>query len=279
MNPLVSDKAICFTRCTIQRMQRVWVSGEGRSSGHQRREHRRIVGPVEREHRPRPQGLGEVAAKQMSTLAFRSATRRDQRARDCAGENQPVDDRRSTFSSPAAAPNRRNVAEPRFWKALDHINEIKVIARTRVSRRDDGGDGRDGLPAFWPMFSQDARVPAHRSPDPYRSAATPGVSDGVAFASKLKRRFCRRTDTVAAFIAEPGQALTAGRLLTRIREICNKHNVLLIADEVITGSDAPAAGLRTRTLRHRADIIQFAKGITSGLCRLAASASRTRSAK
>jgi len=48
-------------------------------------------------------------------------------------------------------------------------------------------------------------------------------------------------DSVAAFIAEPIIGATAGAVVPkngywqRIREICDKYNILLIADEVMTG--------------------------------------------
>ena len=50
----------------------------------------------------------------------------------------------------------------------------------------------------------------------------------------------------------------------RIREICSKHDVLLLADDVITGFGRTGRwfGLDHYGIEH--DIMQFAKGITSG---------------
>ena len=82
-------------------------------------------------------------------------------------------------------------------------------------------------------------------------------------------------DTVAAFIAEPVQG--AGGVIVpppdyfaRIREICDRHDVLLIADEVITGFGRTGRWFALEHYGIEPDILQFAKGITSGYVPLGA---------
>jgi adenosylmethionine-8-amino-7-oxononanoate aminotransferase len=74
---------------------------------------------------------------------------------------------------------------------------------------------------------------------------------------------------VAAFIAEPVQG--AGGIIVppddyfpRVREICTKHNVLFIADEVITGFGRTGQWFALNRWGVQPDILAFAKGITSG---------------
>jgi adenosylmethionine-8-amino-7-oxononanoate aminotransferase len=74
---------------------------------------------------------------------------------------------------------------------------------------------------------------------------------------------------VAALIAEPVQG--AGGVIVppddyfpRIREICDKYDVLLIADEVITGFGRTGRWFGLEHYGIEPDILQFAKGITSG---------------
>src|SRR4029079_8704357 len=76
-------------------------------------------------------------------------------------------------------------------------------------------------------------------------------------------------DTVAAFIGEPVQG--AGGVIVpqddywpRIRDICDRYDVLLIADEVITGFGRTGRRFGLEHYGIEPDIVQFAKGITSG---------------
>ncbi|MGE0237643.1 MAG: aminotransferase class III-fold pyridoxal phosphate-dependent enzyme [Parvibaculaceae bacterium] len=82
-------------------------------------------------------------------------------------------------------------------------------------------------------------------------------------------------DTVAAFIAEPVQG--AGGLIVpsanfwpRLRQVCDKHDVLLIADEVITGFGRTGSLFGSRHWGVTPDIMCFAKGINSGYIPLGA---------
>jgi putrescine---pyruvate transaminase len=82
-------------------------------------------------------------------------------------------------------------------------------------------------------------------------------------------------DTVAAFIAEPIQG-SAGVIVPPtnfwplVREVCDRHNVLLIADEVVTGFGRSGALFGTRLWGVQADIWALAKGISSGYVPLGA---------
>jgi putrescine aminotransferase len=129
-----------------------------------------------------------------------------------------------------------------------------------------------GLQAFWPMF--EPRTPGFShidAPDPYRFASPdPAVSLGVAAANTLEEAILREgPETVAAFIAEPVQG--AGGVIvpppdyfSRIREICRQYDVLFIADEVITGFGRTGRWFGLEHYGVEPDIMQFAKGITSG---------------
>jgi len=76
--------------------------------------------------------------------------------------------------------------------------------------------------------------------------------------------------TIAAVIVEPMQG-SAGVIvppvgyLERLREICTRHGILLIFDEVITGFGRMGGLFSQDVLGVVPDIITFAKGITSGV--------------
>ena len=103
-----------------------------------------------------------------------------------------------------------------------------------------------------------------------RHTTIPAKSLGVAAADLLEEAILREgADTVAAFIAEPVQG--AGGVIVppddyfaRIREICDRYDVLLIADEVITGFGRTGRWFGLEHYGVEPDIMQFAKGITSG---------------
>jgi putrescine---pyruvate transaminase len=84
-------------------------------------------------------------------------------------------------------------------------------------------------------------------------------------------------DTVAAFIAEPiqgagGVIVPPANYWPRIREVCDRHGVLLIADEVVTGFGRTGHMFGTRLWGVRADLWCLAKGISSGYVPLGATA-------
>jgi len=77
-------------------------------------------------------------------------------------------------------------------------------------------------------------------------------------------------DSISAFIAEPIGGLTAGALvppkeyLQIIREICNRHNVFFIADEVLVGFGRTGKNFAVEHSAVIPDLMVLAKGITSG---------------
>lgn len=83
-------------------------------------------------------------------------------------------------------------------------------------------------------------------------------------------------ETVAAFIAEPVMG-TGGVLLppkgyfARLQALLDKHDILFIADEVITGFGRTGHWFATGGMQLKPDIVTLAKGITSAYFPLSAS--------
>src|SRR5207247_284200 len=108
-----------------------------------------------------------------------------------------------------------------------------------------------GLAGFWKGFEPLAPGFLHApSPDPYRFAGA--GSPGVAYAEALEKVIVDAgPQTVAAVVAEPVQG--AGGVIVPppdyfplLRKVCDKHGVLLIADEVITGFGRQVSWSRSR---------------------------------
>ena len=81
--------------------------------------------------------------------------------------------------------------------------------------------------------------------------------------------------TVSAFIAEPialstGMAAPPGGYWRRVREVCDRHGVLFIADEVITGMWRTGPFLALDHAGAAADLTTLAKGLGGGYAPLGA---------
>jgi adenosylmethionine-8-amino-7-oxononanoate aminotransferase len=82
-------------------------------------------------------------------------------------------------------------------------------------------------------------------------------------------------ETVAAFILEPVVGATSGAVppegyLRTIREICDRHDILLIADEILTGAGRTGRYLAVEHWNVVPDIILLGKGLSSGYAPLGA---------
>ena len=97
------------------------------------------------------------------------------------------------------------------------------------------------------------------------------AAGGEALADELESRIIPLHDAsnIAAVIVEPvagaGGVLVPPRgYLQRLREICDRHGILLIFDEVITGFGRMGKPFASQFFGVTPDLITFAKGITSG---------------
>jgi beta-alanine--pyruvate transaminase len=93
---------------------------------------------------------------------------------------------------------------------------------------------------------------------------------GAHLADELDRLVALHdVSTIAAVIVEPVAASTGvlappKGYLERLRAICDKHGILLIFDEVITGYGRMGYAFAAERYGVQPDMITFAKGITSG---------------
>ncbi len=108
--------------------------------------------------------------------------------------------------------------------------------------------------------------------DPARNAFSRGEPEhGVEFADDLEKVIALHDpSTIAAVIVEPvagstGVLIPPKGYLKRIREICTKHDILLIFDEVITGFGRLGAPFAVEYFDVVPDMVVCAKGISNGV--------------
>ena len=113
----------------------------------------------------------------------------------------------------------------------------------------------------------------------YRNPYTDDPARLAAICAELLEReiVFQGPDTVAAFIAEPvqgsgGVIVPPANYWPLVRQVCDRHGVLLIADEVVTGFGRTGHLFGTRLWGVKADLWCLAKGISSGYVPLGATA-------
>ena len=223
--------------------------------------------------------LGEAAAEQMATLAYSTnyvgssnvpAIQLAHRLTELAYPNLVA----TYFASGGAEANESAFKTARFfWKAKGQPKKVKVISRQYGYHGVTlAAMSATAVPGYAKMFEPVVPNFVHTAtPYGYRLAGVkPGETVGQAAARMLEETILHEgPETVAAFIAEPVQG--AGGVIVPpddyfplVRQICTKHNVLFIADEVITGFGRTGDWFALKRWGVQPDILSFAKGITSG---------------
>ena len=154
-------------------------------------------------------------------------------------------------------------------------------SRTRLSGRERGyhGVGFGGISVggivsnrkmFGTLLTGVDHMP--HTHQPAKNAFTKGMPEhGGDLADELERIVTLHdASTIAAVIVEPvsgstGVLIPPKGYLQRLREICTKHGILLIFDEVITGFGRLGAPFASQYFDVKPDIMVTAKGLTNGV--------------
>lgn len=149
-----------------------------------------------------------------------------------------------------------------YHAARGEPRKTTVIARdSSYHGMSMGGTSMSGAAAYWagigPMLPGVVHIP---QPDPADPRAAEVLDAAIRAAGP---------DTVAAFIAEPisnpaGVNVPHPGYWPAVREICDRHDVLLIADEVITGFGRTGRMFACEHWGLEPDVISLSKGLTSG---------------
>ncbi|MBD7985043.1 aspartate aminotransferase family protein [Sporosarcina sp. Sa2YVA2] len=204
--------------------------------------------------------LGIAAMKQMKQLAFSStfATNSHERVIELAekvAKMAPGDLNMTFFTSGGSEANDTAFKTVRhYWQLKGKTAKKKIITRNKsyhgVSM---GASSATGLPAFraFPSLAPDFLYVDSSIEDLERLIAEEGA------------------DTIAAFVSEPVQGSGGVNpppedYFKKIRALCDRHDILFIADEVITGFGRTGTTFGMNNYDTVPDIMVIAKGITSG---------------
>jgi beta-alanine--pyruvate transaminase len=161
-----------------------------------------------------------------------------------------------------------------YHRARGEGQRFRLIGRERGYHGVNfGGMAVGGLVANKKVFGPGVAGVDHirHTHDPVTNAFSRGQpTNGAQFADELER-LCALHDpsTIAAVIVEP-VAGSAGVLvppkgyLERLREICTRHGILLIFDEVITGFGRLGKPFASQRFGVEPDLFTTAKGLTNG---------------
>jgi adenosylmethionine-8-amino-7-oxononanoate aminotransferase len=155
--------------------------------------------------------------------------------------------------------------QPGKWKVISRIpsyhgNTLAALAL---------GGREHYRRTYGPLLLDFPRIPA---PDPYRDPEGPG-STGAALEEEILRQ---GPDTVAAFLYEPiggsssGAVVPSPRYVDTVFATCRRHDVLVIADEVMCGMGRTGRWLAAQHFPHVPDIAVLGKGLNAGAMPLSA---------
>jgi adenosylmethionine-8-amino-7-oxononanoate aminotransferase len=162
-----------------------------------------------------------------------------------------------------------------YWAARGHPNKKIIIGRDHSYHGNtfgvlsaSGNDARRRASAAplvnWPRIPPCYAYRERRNEEPievYSARAAAYLDDAIRRAG---------ADKVAAFICEPvvgsslGVVAAAPGYLARVREICDRHEVLFIADEIMCGSGRTGTFFAHRHDNVVPDMVTLAKGIGGG---------------
>jgi adenosylmethionine-8-amino-7-oxononanoate aminotransferase len=220
--------------------------------------------------------LADAASAQMEKLAYASAyagfsnepaIRLAERIVGLAYDNMAA----AYFTTGGAESNESAFKFARYyWKRMGKPEKVKIVSRRYGYHGVTmAAMSATSLPGYQKMFGP--LVPEFfqvAPPYPYR---WPGNGDaGIGAADDFEAAINEHgADTIAAIICEPvmgagGVIVPPPTYFPRLREICDRHDILLIADEVITGFGRTGKWFALGHWGIEPDLMSFAKGVTSG---------------
>ena len=234
--------------------------------------------------------INDAVARQMEKLAyycsfFNSTTEPSIRLAEKLATLTPPGLKHTLFTNSGSEANETALKLIRgYWKLRGQPGKTKILSRT-FSYHGVGlaTTSMTGLPSCTQPF--DLPLPGFLYvPGPYRYAVTLGATptdlDETGYgqwcvAETARIIECEDPKTIAAIFVEPvqgagGVIVPPEGYLRALRDLARKHDILFVADEVITAFGRLGAMFASDLWNLQPDLITTAKGITSGYLPLGA---------
>jgi adenosylmethionine-8-amino-7-oxononanoate aminotransferase len=182
--------------------------------------------------------------------------------------------RRVVFTSGGSEANETVIRLVRlYWRLRGRPDKITIVALNGAYHGSStGAASLTGLPAFHRHYEpQMSHVTRMARPYCYRcELGLTYPSCALACADQLEALVAREgAGRIGAVIAEPvqgvgGVVIPPPGYFERLRAICDRHEILLVVDEVITGFGRLGRPFGIQCWKAVPDMLVFAKGVTSG---------------
>ena len=165
-----------------------------------------------------------------------------------------------------------------YWSNLGFPERVEIAALEHGYHGDTAGamSASDDSPFTAPFRS--LRFPVHRVHSAYCYRCPVGLrrdSCHIECAQSLEKLLSERGSRIAAVIVEPllqgagGMIVHPVEFLQKVRSLCSRHGVLLIADEVLTGFGRTGSMFACSQAGVVPDILCLSKGLTGGFLPMA----------
>ncbi len=227
------------------------------------------------------QALVDAATAQMKTLPFynsffQTATPPAIELAELLAEITPPSFQHVFFSGSGSEGNDTIVRMVRrYWDILGQPERQVIISRNNAYHGSTmAGASLGGMGAMHAQGGLPIPDITHiEQPFWYEIGRPMGLSRdefGIVAARWLEARILEiGPQKVAAFIGEPiqgagGVIIPPATYWPEVQRICDRHGILLVADEVITGFGRTGRWFGSETFGFKPDLMTFAKGVTSG---------------
>lgn len=223
------------------------------------------------------QEIGEAMARQAGRLAYVSGAAFTNESVEALCtmlvERTPGMDRAYILGSGSEATEAALKLARQHWVESGRPGKHRVIALNPSYHGNTmlalSASARQAYRAHWPEWLIEMkRIPA---PYAYRCGCEGALDCPACTGDALEAAILEEgAERVAAFIAEPiggsstGASVPRDGYLRRVREICDRHEVLFVADEVLCGSGRTGTWTASQAAGVIPDIITLGKGIAGG---------------